>query len=54
MGKKKVTRKNVEEKRKRRSKVMSPPGTPDELAVAVLTTTPKELKEWEHRQTKNR
>lgn len=33
---------------------ISPPGTPDELAIAVLTTTPSELKEWEARQRAKR
>jgi len=37
---------------KRTMKPLSPPGSPDELAIAVLTTTPKELKDWERRQTK--
>ncbi len=37
---------------KRTVKPLSPPSTPDDLAIAVLTTTPKELKEWERKKTK--
>ena len=53
----KTKRQGVEKRRrdrppKRIMKPLSPSGTPDELAIAVLTTTPKELKEWERRQTK--
>lgn len=58
MGKSKTEKKIKEARRKgnenRRKRSVSPPGTPDELAIAVLTTTPKELKDWRRRQTKRR
>lgn len=56
MGKSKTEKKIKEARRKGRenrgTRSLSPPGTPDELAIAVLTTTPRELKDWERRQTK--
>ncbi len=57
MGKKKSGKRDAKEVSKKRSRErslrpLSPVGTPDELAIAVLTTTPKELKEWERTQSK--
>ena len=56
VGKKK-TEKGEEPRRKRGRPSKSKydeeihiPATPDELAIAIMTTTPKELKEWEKRQ----
>lgn len=59
MGDMKERKQEIEKRRrgrpsKRAKMPISIPTTPDDLAAAVLTTTPSELKEWETRKSEKR